>query len=57
MLVALFTVKLVAFTPLNFTAVAPIKLVPVKVTVDPVWPWVGEVAVIEGMLDVITTLA
>ena len=35
-LVALFTVKLEAFTPLNLTDVAPIKLVPVKATVVPV---------------------
>ena len=35
MLVDEFTVKLVAATPPNVTAVAPVKLVPVMVTVEP----------------------
>lgn len=39
--VSLFTVKLAAFTPLNFTAVAPVKLVPVIVTLLPTKPVAG----------------
>ena len=35
MLVALLTVKLVAATVPNFTAVAPVKLVPAMVTLPP----------------------
>jgi hypothetical protein len=39
--VELFTVKLLALTPLNLTSVAPVKLVPVMVTTVPVTPPVG----------------
>ena len=40
--VALFTVTDAAATPLNLTAVAPVKLVPVITTVVPAPPDVGE---------------
>jgi hypothetical protein len=46
--VALTTVKLVAARPLNFTAVAPVKLVPVIVTFTPAPPEVGVNDVIVG---------
>jgi hypothetical protein len=42
------TVKLAAFTPLNVTAVAPVKLVPLIVTVVPAPPLVGVKPVIVG---------
>ena len=40
--------KLPAFTPLNVTAVAPVKLVPLIVTVVPAPPLVGVKPVIVG---------
>jgi len=48
--VAELTVKLVALIAPNFTAVAPVKLVPVRVTVVPpaVGPDVGEIALTVG---------
>lgn len=48
MLVAELTVKLAAATLLNVTAVAPVKLVPVMVTVAPAHPLVGVKLVIVG---------
>src|SRR5438309_10722150 len=42
------TVKLAALTPLNVTAVAPVKAVPVIVTVFPTCPLVGVKLVIVG---------
>lgn len=39
--VALFTVKAAALVPLNETAVAPVRLVPVMVSADPTNPEVG----------------
>jgi hypothetical protein len=38
----------VALVPLNFTAVAPVKVVPVIVTLAPTSPLVGEKLVIVG---------
>ena len=38
----------VATAPLNLTLVAPVKFVPVSVTLVPTWPLVGETAVIVG---------
>jgi len=46
--VELLTVKLVAATPANFTAVAPVKLAPVIVTLVPEQPLVGEKLVTLG---------
>ena len=46
------TEKLVALVPLNRTAVAPVKLVPVMVTVLPTGPLVGLKLVIVGPLAV-----
>lgn len=46
-LVAELTMK-VALTPLNLTEVAPVKFVPVIVTLDPTGPDVGENEVIVG---------
>ena len=43
------TVKLAAFTPLNVTAVAPVRLVPLIVTVVPTTPLVGVKLVIAGI--------
>ncbi|OLE97481.1 MAG: hypothetical protein AUG75_07745 [Cyanobacteria bacterium 13_1_20CM_4_61_6] len=48
MVVAESTVKFVALTPLNVTAVAPVKFVPVIVTVLPTSPLVGVKLVIVG---------
>ena len=42
-----FTVK-VAVVPLNFTAVAPVKAVPVITTLAPTAPLVGEMPVMVG---------
>jgi hypothetical protein len=42
------TVQLRAFTPLNVTAVAPVKLVPLIVTVVPTTPLAGVKLVIAG---------
>ena len=39
--VSLFTVKLAAGVPLNLTAVAPVRLLPVIVTVVPIGPFAG----------------
>jgi len=49
--VAEFTVK-VAVTPLNRTAVAPVKLVPLTVTLVPTGPLVGAKLVMVGGLAV-----
>jgi hypothetical protein len=46
------TVKLVALVALNFTALAPVKAVPVIVTLAPTPPLVGEKLVIEGATTV-----
>src|SRR3974377_1509968 len=46
--VAEFTAKELALVPLNFTAVAPVKLAPVITTLVPTGPLVGEKLVIEG---------
>jgi hypothetical protein len=48
MVVSEVTENVVAFTPLNVTAVAPVKLAPVIVTVVPLVPLVGEKLVIVG---------
>ena len=53
MLVALSTVKLEALVPLNFTAVAPVKPVPVMVTVAPAQPLVGVKLLIVGTADTV----
>jgi len=44
-----FTVKAVAATPLNFTAVAPVNVVPVIVTEVPTGPLFGEKPVMPGV--------
>ena len=54
MVVAESTVKLVALTPLNVTAVAPVKFVPVIVTVLPTGPLVGVKPVIVGAFETVT---
>src|SRR2546421_17373 len=54
MVVAELTVKLVALTPLNVTAVAPVKFVPVIVTVLPTGPLVGVKLVIVGAFETVT---
>jgi hypothetical protein len=51
--VALFTVKLAAGVELNFTAVAPVKFVPVIVTEAPAEPLVGLKLVIVGVLVIV----
>lgn len=51
--VALTTEKLLAAVPLNLTAVAPVKLVPVIVTVAPTPPLVGEKLVIVGAANTV----
>ena len=48
MAVAEVTVKLAALTPLNVTAVAPVKFVPPIVTLDPTGPLVGVKLTIVG---------
>jgi hypothetical protein len=48
--VAEVTVKLVALTPLNVTAVAPVKFVPLNITLVPTGPLVGVKPVIVGAL-------
>ena len=50
------TVK-VALVPLNRTTVAPVKLVPLIVTVAPTGPLVGEKLVIVGGLTTVKLLA
>ena len=50
MAVADVTVKVVAFTPLNATAVAPVKFVPLIVTLVPTGQLVGVKPVIVGGL-------
>src|SRR6266540_6182908 len=50
--VAEFTVKLVAFTPPNLTAVAPVNPAPMIVTTVPGRPLVGEKEVIVGAAPV-----
>jgi hypothetical protein len=42
------TVKVVALVPLNSTEVAPVRLVPVMVTLVPTGPLVGEKLVMVG---------
>ena len=54
MLVAELTVKLVALTPLNRTAVAPVKPVPVRVTLAPTTPLAGENEEMVGAAPVAT---
>jgi hypothetical protein len=48
MVVVLSAVKVEAEVPLKLTAVAPVKLVPVSVTVEPIGPDVGVNDVIVG---------
>lgn len=55
--VALFTVKLEAAVALNFTAVAPVKFVPVITTDVPTTPLVGVKLVIVGELVIVKLLA
>ena len=45
---AVFTVNVAAAVPLNFTEVAPVKLVPLSVTLTPMTPLVGVKLVIVG---------
>jgi hypothetical protein len=52
MAVGEFTVK-AALTPLKVTAVAPVKFVPLIVTLVPSGPVVGEKLVIEGALTTV----
>jgi hypothetical protein len=47
----------VALVPLNFTAVAPVKVVPVIVTLAPTSPLVGEKLVIVGGLTIVKLFA
>src|SRR5882672_12117288 len=56
MAVSEVTAKL-ALTPLNATAVAPVKLEPVIVTLVPTGPLVGEKPAIAGALAAVTLLA
>ena len=49
--------KVVAFTPLNATAVAPVKFVPVIVTLVPTGPLVGAKLVIVGAGTTVKLLA
>ena len=56
MLVELFTVKADAAVPPKLTAVAPVKLVPVIVTVAPVAAVVGVKEVIEAKVKLIGLL-
>ena len=49
--------KLVALTPLNVTAVAPVKFVPLIVTLVPTAPLVGVKLVMVGALDTVKLLA
>ena len=49
--------KVVALTPLNATAVAPVKFVPVIVTLVPTGPLVGAKLVIVGGLTTVKGLA
>ena len=49
--------KLVALVPLNCTAVAPVKLVPLIVTVVPTGPLVGVKLVIVGGLSTVKLVA
>jgi hypothetical protein len=46
--VAELTVKLVAIVPLNVTTVAPVKLVPVMVTLVPAGPLAGKILEMPG---------
>src|SRR5438445_5494863 len=55
--VAEVTVKFVALVPLNRTAEAPVKFVPVICTVVPTEPLVGEKLVIVGGLTTVKLLA
>jgi hypothetical protein len=56
MAVGEFTVK-AALTPLKVTAVAPVKFVPLMVTLVPSGPVVGEKLVIEGALTTVKLFA
>ena len=49
--------KLVALTPLNVTALAPVKFVPLIVTLVPAGPLVGVKLVIVGGLTTVKLLA
>ena len=49
--------KLAALTPLNVTAVAPVKFVPLIVTLVPTAPLVGVKLVMVGALDTVKLLA
>ena len=51
------TVKLVALTPLNVTAVAPVRFVPLSVTLAPTSPLVGVKLVSVGALTTVTLTA
>src|SRR6267143_1568864 len=57
MAVAEVTVKLAALTPLNVTAVAPVKFVPLIVTLAPTGPLVGVKLVSVGALATTTVNA
>ena len=50
------TAKLAAFTPLNVTAVAPVKFAPVIVTLAPSAPLVGVKLAIVGATEKLTAL-
>ena len=56
MAVAEVTVKLEALTPLNVTAVAPVKFAPLIVTLVPTGPLVGVKLVIAGAVGAIVKL-
>jgi hypothetical protein len=52
------TVQLEAFTPLNVTAVAPVKLVPLIVTVVPMAPLAGvKPAIVGNTLKLVALVA
>ena len=51
------TVKVVAFVPLNVTAVTPVKFVPLIVTLAPAAPLVGAKPVIVGGTSTVKGLA
>ena len=52
------TEKVVAFVPLNVTAVTPMKLVPLMVTLAPTGPLVGaKLAIVGALADTVKLLA
>ena len=52
------TVKVVAFVPLNVTAVTPVKFVPLMVTLAPTGPLVGaKLAIVGALADTVKLLA